>query len=310
MQHVPVAPPLERASLSRRTRRRVPLEPYLYLLPTLLTVLAWVYVPVARTVQLSFVEWNLLPTAPQLFVGWQNYARLLMLPELPGALWNTLLYVVGLWPIAVALPLAIALLTERVRGGARAIYRGLIFLPMVLAPVVVAAVWRWLLSPTGIVNAGLGLEAEPLRFLRDPNLALWTIVFVTGWKLIGFSTLIFSSAISGLDRQVIEAARLDGASEGQVVRHIVLPLVSPTTLFLTTLTILLGAQWSFVYINVLTQGGPLGATTNIYHLLYQYGFGNFAVGWSSAAAVILLIGFGALAWLCQALTRRLAFFDS
>jgi multiple sugar transport system permease protein len=290
-------------------RRRAPLEPYLYLLPTLLTILAWVYVPVARTVQLSFVDWNLLPSAPQVWVGWQNYARLLELPELPGALWNTLLYVVGLWPVAVALPLIVALLTERVRGRARAIYRGLIFLPMVLAPVVVAAVWRWLLNPTGVVNASLHLE-PPVRFLSDSNLALWTIVFITGWKLIGFSTLIFSAAISGLDRQVLEAARMDGASETQVVGFVVLPLVSPTTLFLTTLTILLGAQWSFVYINVLTGGGPRGATTNIYHLLYQYGFGNFAVGWSSAAAVILLVGFGTLAWVCQRLTQRLAFFDN
>jgi multiple sugar transport system permease protein len=297
------------ANIGPRPRRRVALTPYLYLLPTLLTVLAWVYVPVARTVQLSFVEWNLLPTSPQVWVGWQNYARLLELPELGGALWNTVLYVVGLWPVAVALPLLIALLTDRVRGRATGVYRGLIFLPMVLAPVVVAAVWRWLLSPTGVVNAALALP-EPLRFLSDPRLALWTIVFITGWKLIGFSTLIFSSAIAGLDRQTLEAARLDGANETQIVRHIVLPLVSPTTLFLTTLTVLLGAQWSFVYINVLTQGGPLGATTNIYHLLYEYGFGNFAIGWSSAAAVLLLVGFGALAWVCQKLSQRYAFYDS
>jgi multiple sugar transport system permease protein len=304
-------------STSSLHRRRKPmvvkLAPYLYLLPALLTIVVWVYIPVAQTLELSFYEWNLLPSTPKIFVGWQNYTRLLELPEVRQALSNTVIYIFGLIPLAVLLPLVVAILTESIQGQARNLYRALIFVPMVMAPVVVAIIWRWLLSPVqGVINVGLFgfFKLEPINFLRDETWAIWTIVFITGWKLIGFSTLIFSAAISGVDRSYLEAARLDGANEWQITRRITLPLISATILFVTLLTVLLGAQWSFAYINVLTQGGPRNATTNIYHLLYEYGFGSFAIGWSSAAAMLLFVGFGLLAFVGLRLTNRYAVYDT
>ena len=302
---------------TRTARRKQPLAvramPYLYLLPAVLTVGVWVYWPVAETFGLSFFEWNLLPTTPKIFVGWQNYERLLGLPEVRQALWNTLIYIVGILPLAVLLPLAVAILTEGIQGRARNIYRALVFVPMVMAPVVVAIIWRWLLNPVqGIVNTGVlaVFKLEPINFLRDETWAIWTIIFITGWKLIGFSTLIFSAAITNVDRSYLEAARLDGASEWQITCRITLPLISPTILFISLLTVLLGAQWSFVYINVLTQGGPRNATTNIYHLLYEFGFGSFAIGWGSAAAMLLFVGFGALAFVGLRLINRYAVYET
>ncbi len=304
-------------SLARAPRRRKPLlarlTPYLYLLPALLTIGLWVYKPVVQTFQLSFFEWNLLPSSPRTFVGWQNYERLLGLPEVRRALVNTVIYIAGLIPMAMLIPLAVAILTENIRGRARNVYRALVFVPMVMAPVVVAIVWRWLLNPTqGVLNVSVlgAFGVPPINFLREGGWAILTIVFITGWKLIGFSTLIFSAAIANVDRSYLEAARLDGANEWQIVRGITLPLISPTVLFVTMLTVLLGAQWSFAYINVLTQGGPGNATTNIYYLLYQYGFGTFAVGWSSAAAVLLFVGFGLIAYLCLRLINRYAIYET
>jgi multiple sugar transport system permease protein len=304
-------------SLTRAPRRRVPwrmqLTPYLYLLPALVTIALWVYKPVLETLQLSFFEWNLLPTAPQTFVGWQNYARLAGLPEVRQALLNTLIYIFGLLPMAVLIPLLVAILTENIQGGARNVYRALVFVPMVMAPVVVAIVWRWLLNPAqGLLNVSVlgAFGVPPVNFLRESGWAILTIVFITGWKLIGFSTLIFSAAIANVERSYLEAARLDGASEWQITRSITLPLISPTVLFVTMLTVLLSAQWSFAYINVLTQGGPGNATTNIYYLLYQYGFGTFAVGWSSAAAMLLFVGFGMIAFVCLRLINRYAVYDT
>jgi multiple sugar transport system permease protein len=270
-------------------------------------------VPVLQTLELSFFEWNLLPTTPKIFVAFQNYQRLLELPEVQQALWNTLIYIVGIVPLAVVLPLSIAILTENIQGKARNIYRALVFIPMIMAPVVVAIIWRWLLNPMqGIVNISLlgALRLEPINFLRDENWAIWTIIFITGWKLIGFSTLIFSAAIANVDRSYLEAARLDGANEWQITKGITLPLISPTIFFITMLTVLLGSQWSFAYINVLTQGGPRNATTNIYHLLYEYGFGSFAIGWSSAAAILLFLGFGLLAFLGLRLMNRYAIYET
>ncbi len=288
------------------------LTPYLYLIPALLTIAVWVYKPLLQTLELSFFEWNLLPSSPKTFVGWQNFKRLLELPEVHQALWNTVIYILGIVPMAVILPLVVAIFTEGIQGRARNIYRALIFLPMIMAPVVVAIIWRWLLNPVqGIAfEVFSALKLEPINFLRDENSAIWTIIFITGWKLVGFSTLIFSAAIANVDRSYLEAARLDGASEWQITRRITLPLISPTVLFITMLTVLLGSQWSFAYINVLTQGGPRNATTNIYHLLYEYGFGSFAIGWSSAGAVLLFVGFGVLAFVGLRLINRFAIYET
>ena len=286
--------------------------PYLYLLPALLTIAIWVYAPLLQTLELSFFEWNLLPTTPKIFVGWQNFSRILELPEVHQALSNTVIYVLGIIPMAVILPLVVAILTESIQGRARNIYRALVFVPMIMAPVVVAIIWRWLLNPMQGIAFEIfkTLRLEPINFLRDERLAIWTIVFITGWKLIGFSTLIFSAAIANVDRSYLEAARLDGASEWQITRRITLPLISPTIFFITMLTVLLGSQWSFAYINVLTQGGPRNATTNIYHLLYEFGFGSFAIGWSSAAAIVLFIGFGVLALLGLKLMNKYTTYET
>lgn len=273
------------------------LAPALFLAPALVSLAVWIYWPLVETLRLSFYEWNLLPTAPQVFVGLENYERLLDLPELRQAAWNTLLYTVGLLPLTVVLPLIVALMTREITGRAGAVYRALIFVPMMIAPVVVAVVWRWLLNPEhGIVNAIIrGLGFAGVRFLDDPDLALWSIVFITGWKLVGFSTLIFAAALSGIDRSLVEAARLDGARESQIALRIHVPLVMPAIVLLAVLTVLHGAQWSFVYVNVLTRGGPLNATTNLYYLLWEYGFSSFAIGWSTAAGMLLFVIFGAAA---------------
>ncbi len=271
--------------------------PALFLAPAFVTLGLWIYWPLVEAFRLSFYEWNLLPTSEPLFVGLENYRRLLALSELRTAAWNTVIYTVGLLPLTVALPLLIAILTRESVGKAGAVYRALIFVPMMIAPVVVAVVWRWLLNPDhGIVNKALGAIGLPaVRFLQEADTAIWSVIFITGWKLMGFSTLLFAAAMTNIDRHLIEAARIDGASEGQIARKIVIPLVTPTTIFLTVLTVLHGAQWSFVYINVLTQGGPRNATTNLYYLLWEYGFSTFAIGWSTAAGMLLFAVFSIFA---------------
>lgn len=273
------------------------LIPMMFLAPAFVTLGAWIYWPLLEALRLSFYEWNLLPTVEPVFVGLDNYRNLLALAELRIAAWNTAVYTLGLLPLTVGLPLLIALMTREAVGRAGAFYRAVIFVPMMIAPVVVAVVWRWLLNPDhGIVNKMLVAAGLPaVRFLQDADTAIWTIIFITGWKLVGFSTLLLAAAMTSIESSLIEAARIDGASEGQIARRIVVPLVAPTTIFLTVLTVLHGAQWSFVYINVLTQGGPRHATTNLYYLLWEYGFSTFAIGWSTAAGMLLFAAFAVFA---------------
>lgn len=288
------------------------LIPWLYILPALLAFTIWIYEPLIRAFWLSFHEWNMLPFSPQKWVGTQNYTNIFSLPQLWQSLRNTLVYVFGLLPMSVFIPLGIAIYTHDLKGRWRNFYRALIFVPMIIAPVVAAAVWRWLLDPQhGLINLGLqALGLQPIGFLTDPNIAIWTIIMITGWKLIGFSTLILSAANANINPSLIEAARMDGSNAWEIVRDIRLPLLSSTLLFLVMMTILLGAQWSFTYINVLTSGGPLGSTTNIYYLLWDFGFSSMSVGWSSAAAVILFIGFSIVAFVLFRMIERYSFYDN
>ncbi|MGR9173234.1 carbohydrate ABC transporter permease [Rhizobium sp. KDH_Rht_773_N] len=297
---------------ARPWRERFALSPWLYLTPALLLLMVWTYIPLAEAFRLSFYQWNMLPTAPQRFVGLTNYQRLLALPEMRNALWNTLYYTIGLFPMSVVIPLFVAIWTQDLGGRARTLYRAMIFVPMIIAPVVAAVLWRWLLNEDqGLVTLSLqALGLARIGFLTDPHYALPTLTWITGWKLIGFSTLLFSAANAGINPSYIEAGRIDGASRWRIIRDIRLPLLSPTILLLSMMTVLFGAQWSFAYINVLTNGGPLKSTTNIFYLLWEYGFQTLSAGWSSAAGMIAFAGFALLAAFCMWLTKRFAFYDN
>lgn len=286
--------------------------PWLYILPAAICFGIWVFEPLLRAFWLSFFEWNMLPDAPKTYVGLANYANILHLDRLWQAIGNTGVYIVGLWPIAVAIPLAVAIYTQDLPARSRNIYRALIFVPMIIAPVVAATVWRWLLDPDhGVLNLALqAVGFAPIGFFTDPRFAMGSIIVITGWKLVGFSTLILAAANANINPSLIEAAGMDGASRWEIIRDIRLPLLLPSVLFLTMMTVLLGSQWSFAYIDVLTQGGPLGATTNIYYLLWDFGFSSLSVGWCSSAAVLLFLAFGAVAVALLHFIDKFSFHDN
>ncbi|GIW05740.1 MAG: glycerol-3-phosphate ABC transporter permease [Dehalococcoidia bacterium] len=308
-------PSPQQATATRRTiwQRIRLIEPYLYLLPAFLAVGIWVYWPLIQTVELSFYRWNLLPTRPKVPVGFENYLQVLALPEMGIALRNTVLYALGLLPFSVGLPLALALITAGIGGPLRGVYRAVIFAPVLMAPVVVAVVWRWILHPTqGLVYTAIQqpLGLPTVNWFRDSVLSLPVIVAITGWGLLGFSFLIFSAGLANIPKEYTEAARIDGATQWQITRYVMLPLLTPTISFMVIMTVLLGAQWVFPLVNVLTQGGPQDATTNLYYILWQFGFRSFNVGWSSAAAVLFFAGFGIIAFIAVRLIDRFSIYDS
>lgn len=312
-QSTPITTPTERATPATRRHRPVPPQPYLYLLPALAAIAVWVYWPLAQTAWLSFFEWNLVPSRPMEFVGGDNYRRIVTLPEMGIAVRNTVFYTLGLLLCSVVVPLGVAILIGDVRGRLRTVYRAIIFTPVLLAPVVVAIIWRWILNPLqGVLNAVLDpiFGTGRINWLGDPNLALGVVIAITGWKLLGFSVLIFSAGMANINRDYLDAASVDGATWWAQIRYIVLPLLSPTITFMVLLTIILAAQWTFPLINVLTQGGPLDSTTNIYYLLWQFAFRSFNVGWSAAASVIFFIVFALLAWIFLWLSDRFSFYDA
>ena len=149
------------------------LQAYLYLLPALVSIGVWVYWPLVNTAVLSFYQWNLLPTVPMTYVGLENFRRVLSLPEIGIAVRNTGIYIVGLMFFSVLLPLTVAIVVADLQGRIRASYRALVFTPVLIAPVVVAIVWRWILNPLqGVLYVTLNtlLDFESIQWLNDRTL--------------------------------------------------------------------------------------------------------------------------------------------
>lgn len=286
--------------------------PLLYLVPALAGLVIWIYKPLVQTVQYSFFQWDLLPTNPEKFVGWSNYSRVLSMPQLWAALRTTGIFVGGMLVLSVLVPVVLAVLTQQVGPRSRGIYRAIIFVPVLVSPVVAATVWSFVLAPNGgfldTVLSWFGVHS--INWLAEPGTARLSIVMISGWKMLGFSVLIVSAGLAAISGDYYEAAEIDGASRWQAFRSVTLPLLSPTILFMVITSVLLSSQIIFPLLNSLTQGGPAGATTDIYYLLYQYGFSSFDVGLASAAAVLFFLLFGAVALLCVKLLDRFSFYDN
>jgi multiple sugar transport system permease protein len=299
----------------RRGRGRRVLEgatPYLYLVPACFFLGFFVYKPLIATFQYSFDNWNLVPSSPRVFVGWSNYSKVLRLPAMWEALGVTGMYVLGMLVFGVVLPLAIGGLTQQVGSRSRALYRGLIFVPVLVSPIVAATLWNFLLAPNGgLVNRVLSLFGiGAVNWLVHADSARAAIVLIAGWKIVGFSALIVSAGLAAVNADYYEAAAVDGAKRWQVFRKVTLPLLSPTIVFLVITVVLLSSQIIFPLINSLTQGGPTNSTTDIYYFLYSYGFTSFDVGVASAAAVMFFFLFGLIALGLVRLIDRFSFYDN
>ncbi|HVW40148.1 MAG TPA: sugar ABC transporter permease [Amycolatopsis sp.] len=302
----PAAPAAAKPHVLRRLARAMP--PYLYLAPALALLVIWTYRPLVQTAQLSFYSWNLLPTSPMVPMGLGNYRNLIEQPDLGQAVSRTFYIIAGLLPFTVVIPVVVGLLTRSVGGRSRKVYQALIFAPMLVAPVASAAVWQWLLDPSGgVVNRTLGTTTS---WLHEIGTAQPVIILITGWHLVGFAVLVVTAGLSNINGDYSEAAELDGASRWQITRWVTLPLLSPTLMFLTLMTVLLSAQWTFPLIDSLTQGGPVDSTTNVYYLLWDYSFHSYDAGRGAAAGILLFLGFGIVAGILVWLSERLTFHDN
>lgn len=309
----PVAPSLLGvATLSKRRRFLSFSEPYLYLIPALIGLGLWIYRPLFETFNYSFYNWNLLPTTPKVFVGWSNYTKLFHMPALWQAIGTSGFFLVGLLVFGLILPLAIGTVAQHISPKSSKIYQGLIFLPVLVSPIVTATVWEFILSPVGgfIDTVLKWFGFAQTNWLQQMDTAKFAIVTISGWKVLGVSVLVITAGLAAIGVEYFEAASIDGASRFQIFRRITLPLLSPTLMFMFITVVLLSSQIIFPLLNAMTQGGPMGSTTDIYYFLYQYGFQSFNVGLASAAAVCFFFLFGAIALVCIRLLDRFSFYDN
>lgn len=262
---------------------------YLYLLPAFALFVPMVLFPLAETVWFSFYSWSGVGASRP--VGFANYLRILEDPQISSAFMHAGVLIVffSLMPIVWGLLLSAALSRFRVRG--LTFLRAILFLPQVLATVVVATSWQWILAYDGPLNAtlrflGLGGLARP--WLGDYGTALPAVGLIGSWVMFGFCMVLFLAAIQEIPRSLYEAARVDGARPLREFMTVTLPGVRNQLAVALTVTVI-GALNTFDLVYVLTQGGPGTQTVVPGYLVYQQAFANGDVGSGSAIAVVLTL---------------------
>jgi raffinose/stachyose/melibiose transport system permease protein len=282
------------ALLTRRTptRSRRAREPGIWFaLPAIVVYLVVVIYPSLAGAVYAFTDWSGIGGAPN-WVGLDNFKRLFTDDQSFGALRNTVLLTIFIVVVQNAVGLALAL-GVHAQIKSRYALRAIFFAPAVIAPVVIAFLWKYLLNPdpdSGI-NALLGFVG--LGFLQqdwlgDPSLALWSVGFTVVWQYAGYSMVIFLAGLQGVPRELEEAAALDGAGRWTRFRHVVLPLIAPAvTINLMLSTI--GGLKLFDQVFAITQGGPGYSTETLSTLIYKQAFVFGSYGYSTAVALVLAI---------------------
>ena len=277
---------------------------WVYLAPLLAALGVWVYGPALVTLGLSFADWRLTDTPT--WSGLDNLRTLFADGDFVRSAGQTVLYALALLPFATVVPLVIATMLWMRPGRAATVYRSLLFLPVMVAPVSVAVAWRFLLNPlNGLLAQGLQAVGLPtVDLLGTPSTALVTVVLVTAARVTAFNMLLYGAALSALDRRLLEAARLERASAWETMRFVVLPQLVRPTIVLALLSLVLAGQWTFTNVAVLTQGGPDNATDSAYYRIYTLGFTFFQIGPASAAAMLVLAALAAVGAAVALVQRR------
>ncbi|MFW7415135.1 carbohydrate ABC transporter permease [Demequina sp. SO4-18] len=239
------------------------------------------------------------------FTGTQNLETNLAGDAFGDATLNTVVFVSIVTVLGLAIGLAAAILLAKSGRWTGFILAMLVFI-WALPPVVNGSVWKFLLGSTGLFNSvalDTGLRDQVIPFLFDDSIALYSVALVNAWAVVPFNALVFRAAIMGIPSEVFEAARMDGASRWGEIRHIVVPMVKPTTLVLTVLTVVYGFR-SFDFIYVMTFGGPGTATTTLPFLGYVQAFVRFDFGLGASTAVVAVLMVVILAVLYARSVRR------
>ena len=271
-------------------RRRWPAG-WAFVAPALGLIGVFFVLPTGAALLLSFTDFDVYTVADPRrlrLIGFGNYARLLDDPRFWIALRNTAWFVAVAGPASIAVSLAAALAVDATLLRGRAMFRTIFFLPVVTTLVAVAVVWRYLYHPRyGLLNQLLGAAGiDPIDWLGDPAWALPALALLAVWKNFGFNMLVFLAGLQAIPERLFEAARLDGAGRWQQLRHVTLPMLAPTFVFVGVITTI-GYLQLFAEPYVMTQGGPANSTLSVVLLMYEEGFRWWNLGYGAALAFVL-----------------------
>lgn len=260
---------------------------YLFIAPNFIGFVVFMLVPLVMAFYYSLTDYDVISKAN--FIGFENYIELFQDRHFITALKNTLWYCILTVPTGVILSLLLAVLLNRqIRG--ISVFRTFFFIPVITSMVAVSLVWSMLYEENGgLLNTILSaLNLPTVGWLTDTKMAMISIAIMSVWKSLGYNMTIFLAGLQGVSHDLYEAATIDGANSVQKFFKITVPMIAPTTYFVTLMS-LIGSLQVFDQINIMTQGGPVNSTKTVSFYLYQYGFSYYKMGYACAAAYVLFL---------------------
>ena len=270
------------------------------LLPALVFITALIVVPFLLSVWFSFTDQRLVPRPiPTKFIGATNYERMFVDPLFWQAIWNTVLFALIVTPVQLGMSLGTALVLNSAIPF-RSFFRSVAILPLLLPMTVIVSIWAVLFRiPSGPFNAvyqWFAGQGNYVDFLGNPSTAMLSVVALSAWATFPYQMLIYLAGLQDIPQDLYEAAKLDGAKPWQRFRYITWPGLRNVNIFLLIITTV-GALKLFTQVDILTKGGPNGATTTIIHYLFKQGYATQKVGYASAVAVFFFLAVTAIALL-------------
>ncbi len=267
-------------------------DPWLFLFPTIVGLIFFRVGPIISSFLISFTDWDILRDAR--FLALDNYKELFTSSAFYQVFGNTLafsfIYVCGVTIFGLLLAL---LLNQKLKG--MKFFRSAFYTPVVTSAVAVGIIWTWILSPKygilTIVLTKMGLDSP--YWLGDPSLALFTVALIQVWKMSGYYMILFLAGLQNIPESLKEAARIDGAGKFKTFTKITLPLLTPTTFFVLSISIIDSFK-NFELIYAMTRGGPQNSTNTLVYDVYLNAFVYYRMGYSSALAYVLLFIVGLL----------------
>lgn len=262
---------------------------WLFILPTMTGLLILNIIPIFQTIYQSFFKTGAFGR-DNIFIGTENYVRLLEDPKIWQAALNTLKYAVLEVPASIIIALILAVLLNRKMKG-RSVFRAVFFLPMVAAPAAVAMVWKWLYnSQFGLFNHILSTLGIPsVNWVSNPKIAIVSIAVVGIWSVIGYNMVLFLAGLQEIPKDYYEAAEIDGAGPFRQFMAITVPLISPTTFFVVITRIIAAFQiFDSIFMIIGVQNPALPKTQSLVYLFYRYAFVENSKGYGAAIIVLLL----------------------
>lgn len=268
--------------------KKNPLTPYIFLLPGLIILGAFIFYPMINAIWLSFTNYNIVTEAE--FIGLDNYKELFSDSLFWKVLGQTLLYLGVVVPALVVLPIFLAILVnQQVKG--IGFFRSVYYLPVVTSMVVVGIAWKWVYADQGVLNYLLdtmGVISGPIHWLTSTSTSIFAVMVVTIWKGLGYYMVIYLAGLQSIPDDLYEAADIDGASKWKQIWHITVPLLMPSIMIVTIMSSI-SAMKVFEEIYVMTGGGPLNSSKTLVFYIYQEAFEKLQMGYASAAGVILFL---------------------